>query len=287
MKFLISILAHEKPEIVIDQIENIHRWVPDAWIILHLHRKFAWGPPRKRWERDTAERVDFSKYDRVMVNPTSYPTEWGNLHHAHNANFHYAKTQMDFDYFLLHSSSDLFVKKGVEDYIKKFDFGVSILPPQHDWGAPHMAEADPVFQNIMRDAGAKELWTSQIEGTFYKTEVFAQMLEIIERYHRYDPSKPYIHEELYYPTIAATLTGNRGSPFLIREDNTHLPKFEPALVDQVRAGTLPDHWHTRWRLGREVTSQVWEGKNLYAMRPIPRVLDHPLRVYIRNLSDGT
>jgi len=148
-----------------------------------------------------------------------------------------------------------------------------------------MAEGDPVFQNIMREAGAKELWTSQVEGTFYKKEIFKEIVKIIEKYHRFDPRKPYIHEEFYYPTITSALDVKRGFPFLLREDRTHLPKFEPALVDRIRAAGLPDHFQTRWKLGREVTSQVWEGKNLYALRPIPRVLDHPLRKYIRELED--
>jgi len=285
LKYLVSILAHEKPEIVIDQINNISKYLPDAWIVLHLHRQFAWGPPRRFRGYSDAEKVDFTKYDRVLVNPVSHRTEWGNLHHAHNANFHYAATQIDFDYFLLHSSSDLFVRKGASEYIDQWDMGVSILPPQPNWGAPMVAEADPVFQNIMKEVGAKELWTSQVEGTFYRKEVFADMLKVIEKYHRFDPKLPYIHEELYYPTIASVLTAKRGFPILLREDKTDLPKFDSTLVDKIRAGDLPDHFKTRWKLGREVTAQVWEGKQLYAIRPIPRVLDHPLRTYIRELKD--
>lgn len=284
MTFLISILAHEKPEIVIDQIENANRYLPGAWIVLHLHRKFAWEPPKKFQLGSQKPTVDFTQYERVLVNPISHRTEWGNLHHAHNSNFKYAATKLDFDYFLLHSSSDLFVRKGVEEYIKNWDMGVSVLPPQHSWGAPFMAEGDPVFQKIMEDAKAKELWTSQVEGTFYRKEIFQKIVETIERHHTFDPSKPYIHEELYYPTIASAMDAKRGFPYLLREEK-ELPKFEPALVDRIRAADLPDLVKTRWKLGREVTSQVWEGKNLYALRPIPRVLDHPLRTYIRNLDN--
>jgi len=285
MKLLLSILAHEKPEIVIDQIENVHRYLPGAQIVLHLHRKFAWEVPKRFQIGRAKPTVDFTQYEGVIVNPVSHRTEWGNLHHAHNSNFKYAATKIDFDYFLLHSSSDLFVRRGVEDFISKWDMGVSVIPPQHDWGAPLMAEGDPVFQKIMKEAGASELWTSQVEGTFYRKELFAEMVRIIENHHTFDASKPYIHEEFYYPTIASAMTGNRGFPYLIREDNTHLPKFDVNLIDRIRTGDLPDHFQTRWKLGREVTSQVWEGKSLYALRPIPRVLDHPLRTYIRNLDN--
>jgi len=284
MKFLISILAHEKPEIVIDQIENAHRYFPEASIILHLHRKFAWEPPKRFQIGRQKPTVDFTQYERVMVNPVSHRTEWGNLHHAHNSNFKYAQTKLDFDYFLLHSSSDLFVRPGVAGFVSKYDMGVSLLAPHADWGAPLMAEGDPVFQRIMKEAGAKELWWSQVEGTFYRRELFAEMVRIIENHHTFDASKPYIHEEIYYPTIASALAGNRGFPYLIREDRSHLPPFTTELIDRIRDESLPDHFMTRWKLGREVTSQVWEGKSLYALRPIPRVLDHPLRTYIRSLD---
>lgn len=275
MRFVVSILAHERPEIVHDQIQNIFRYLPDSAVVLHLHVKFDWGEKTE----------DFSQHSNVFVNPQSLPTFWGNLHHAHNSNFRFASTLAKFDYFLLHSSSDLFVKFGVDRYIEGHEVGVSLVPPQPTWGAPLFAEGDPVFQKIKKESGAKELWCSQVEGTFYKREIFGEMVSIIEKNFDYRKTLPYVHEEIYYPTMASGLGIPLGFPYLLREDKTNLPQLDAVLVEQIRSGELVDHFITRWKLGREVTSKVWEGKSIFAMRPIPRVIDHPVRRYIRELAE--
>lgn len=276
MKFVVSILAHEKPEIVQEQIQNTLHFLPGSVIILHLHVSFDWG----------GNLVDFANNDTVFVNPNPLPTLWGNLHHAHNSNFHYARSLFDFDYFLLHSSSDLFVRLGAADYIPTVDAGVSQVAPLPIWSAPLFAEGDPVFQRIARDAGADELWCSQVEGTFYRREVFQEMVDIIERHFDYRHTLPYVHEEIYYPTIAKAMKINRGLPYLLREDKEKLPKLDTALVDSIRRGELSDHHVERWKLGRMVNAKVWEGKNIVAMRPIPRVPDHPVRQYVRSLVEA-
>lgn len=275
MKFAVSILAHEKPAIVLDQIANFRRFLPDAAIVLHLHVKFDWG----------GRPQDFTNIEGVFVNPDSLPTAWGNLHHAHNANFHFAKKLLDFDYFLLHSSSDLFVRKGAEGYIPRHEAGVSFLPPQPIWGAPLFAEGDPVFQRIMKDAGADELWWSQVEGTFYSRKAFNEIVGIIERHFDYRRTLPYVHEEIYYPTIAKGLGIRAGYPILLREDKASLPPLDSRLVEAIRSGKLEDHRISRWKLGRQVEAKVWEGAHIYAMRPIPRNLDNPTRAYIRLLEN--
>lgn len=276
MKYVVSILAHEKPEIVRDQIQNILQFLPGSAIVLHLHVQFDWG----------GTPVNFADNESVFVNPNSVPTFWGNLHHAHHANFHYARSLFDFDYFLLHSSSDLFVKSGAAEYIPTVDAGVSRVAPQPSWSAPLFAEGDPVFQRIAKDAGADELWCSQVEGTFYRREVFQEMVEIIERHFDFRNTLPYVHEEIYYPTIANAMKLKIGSPYLLREDKENLPKLDNALIDLIRKGELPDHHISRWKLGRMVNAKVWEGKNIFAMRPIPRTLDHPVRQYVRSLMEA-
>ncbi len=264
---------HEKPDVVIDQIKNIRYYVPNAKIVLHLHVNFAW----------CGSNVNFNSFDNVIVNPVSVPTFWGNLHHAHHVNFHFAKSQFEFTHFLLHSSSDLFTRIGVEDFISSEDAGVSMVPPQPTWGAPHFAEGDPVFQGIMRDAGAQELWCSQVEGTFYRKDLFEEMVAIIERHFDYRSTLPYVHEEIYYPTIINGLGVKHGDPYLLREDKKGLPMFRPELIDQIHAGQIEDYHVSRWKLGRLVETKVWSGKNIYALRPVPRDVSHPIRQRVREL----
>lgn len=275
MRLLVSILAHEKPDIVRDQIENFQRYLPNAAIVLHLHVNFDWGGPIQ----------DFANISNVFVNPRSLPTFWGNLHHAHNANFHFASSVTEFDYFVLHSSSDLYVRKGAELTMGAHAAGVSFVPPQPSWGAPLFAEGDPVFQAIMRDAGATELWCSQVEGTYYRRDVFADMVAIIERHFEFRKTLPYVHEEIYYPTIAKGLGVDCGYPILMREDRENLPSLDTSLVDLIRSGGLEDHSIARWKLGREVTAKVWEGSGIFALRPIPRMMDNSVRTYIRSLEE--
>ena len=267
---------HEKPDVVEDQILNFNRYFSDSSIVLHLHTSFQWNgaDPEssiKRW----------SKFDNVIVNPKSVRTEWGNLFRAHHENFKYAASVKKFDYFCLHSSSDLFVRKGAASIIEGYDCGVSLVAPQPTFGFDLIAEGDPVFKAICRDCGAKELWTSQVEGTYYRAEVFQELINRIERHYHFDETLGYVHEEIYYPTIAASLDLNRGTPYLMREDRTHLPKFDKSLVDQIANGELEDHHMKRWKLGREVDSLVWRGSEICALRPVPREVNDPLRITIR------
>ncbi len=277
MQLVASILCHEKPDIIRDQIANFQAFLPGVAIILHLHVDF----------QQIARAENFEKIDQVFVNPVSVPTFWGNLHHAHHSNFHFAKKTLGFDVFLLHSSSDLFVHGGAVDFINKFDAGVSFVAPQATWGGPLFAEGDPVFQRIMADANAKELWCSQVEGTFYRREVFNEIVSLIERHFDFRKTRPYVHEEIYYPTIAKAMDIQIGHPYLLREDKELLPALDNALVDIIRAKNLPDYEVSRWKLGRQVTSTVWKGQDIFAMRPIPRVMDHPLRAYIRSIQGAT
>lgn len=283
LKLVVSILAHEKPEVVLDQLANLRHFLPDATVVLHLHRQFAWMEKKSLFGYPESAFVDFAKQPNVLVNPKSVTTLWANLHHAHHANFHYACRELDFDYFLLHSSSDMFAREGVEQYVSQHDCGVSILAPQPEFGYALRAEGDPVYQAIARDAGAKELWISQVEGTFYRRELFADLVARIERHHKFDPSKSYVHEEIYYPTIISAMNVKRGYPYLLREDRAELPSLDEKLVELIRAVGLPDHFKERWRLGRRAVYQVWEGKHIYAMRPVPRVYNHPLRQCLRDV----
>lgn len=276
MKYALSILAHEKPDVVVDQIRNIAHFVPDATIVLHLHVNFDWG----------GAKINFSEFDNVLVNPASTPTFWGNLHHAHHLNFHFASRELEFTHFLIHSSSDLFVREGVAGYIDKHEAGLSLVSPMPSNNTPMFAEGDPVFQKIMSEAGSKELWCSQIEGTFYKKELFAELVARIERHFDYRNTLPYVHEEIYYPTIMSGLGIEFGDPYLLREDKENLPTFNPALVDMIRNGEVSDYHIVRWKLGREVDSTVWHGENMYAMRPIPRVIDHPIRQHVRSIMEA-
>ena len=157
MKFAVSILAHEKPAIVLDQIENFRRYLPDSAIFLHLHVKFDWeGAP-----------YDFSQLDGVFVNPNPLPTQWGNLHHAHNSNFHFAEKQLNFDHFLLHSSSDLFVRQGATQYIPQFEAYTGALIPLMGQGpkaVPVLIKYEPLVEAIFTGDLTPEEALSQFEG---------------------------------------------------------------------------------------------------------------------------
>ena len=114
---LFSIPVHEKHDIINNQIENILNNNPRCKIIIHANKSFY----------DFSEK--YINYDNVYINSNRLDYIWGNgLLNIHSNNFLEAiKLNLNFDYFIIISSNEMFIKKGCIDYISEYKNGIQLI----------------------------------------------------------------------------------------------------------------------------------------------------------------
>ncbi|MBE5832914.1 MAG: hypothetical protein E7306_14400 [Butyrivibrio sp.] len=205
MTIAISIPVHEKQYVVIDQIKNIRKYVPNSVIIIHISAEFT----------DYSVLADYIyAEDRVYLNPERLSSRWGRIVDAHISNYKYIKSIEAFDYFMLHASNDMYILPGVENYITEYDAGFhihKIYKPSRWWPGAYALE-DPVLKETIEMISAESVVATQVEGSYYKNELFGVIVAIIEKAReqvaqRHIPkwSKDYTREEVYFSTIAYKL----------------------------------------------------------------------------------
>ncbi len=219
MKIIISIPVHEEQDVVINQIDNIHKYIPKGIIVIHLNRTFV------ECDRVTAFVRDKSY---VYINPERLNCDWGNIIDAHISNYKYAKKLIEFDYILFQSSNDMYIIPGVEKYISCYAAGFHVhkIYKKSRWWPSGFALEDPILKEITNIIGA-DIVATQIEGSFYKKEIFDSIVRIIEQARLIVKkrnvlyAKNYTREEVYFSTIAYKLIsiqkGTRGYPVTYSE----------------------------------------------------------------------
>lgn len=199
MKIVISIPVHEKPDVIVDQIQNIKKYCVNAVIVLHISHSFF-----EKYSADSLQQL----HD-VYINPQNLETAWGNIIMTHVSNFEYISSLIDFDYFLMHSSNDMYVRHGLENYISKYDAGFcrrEVMLKYSMWWPGEAAWNDWQLKNIMIQIGQTRIFATQIEGTFFSKKIAQEIMRIIKE--NYKPNKndmPYTREEVYFSTIASSL----------------------------------------------------------------------------------
>ena len=280
MKVVVSLPIHNSIEVAQSQVKNIQYFLPGAVVVLHLSRNFEWGKGVKS--------LAPLEIDNVLINPERFPTRWGSglLVDVHNSNFKFAKENLRFDYFVMHSSNDLFVKKGVYDYISAFDAGCA----QWDFSSliqklktdshfseieiknEHPLQKDMALASMMKHLGLSEVLGSQIEGSFYKADIFEQMVGVIEKYYsclNYDLVYP--KEEFYYSTIVSKFAQSIGDVYTFFN-------WKSVITNEVVDNIRDNNPSCQNDLG------VFDFANIYNVKRINRDLGDPVRKYIMSLE---
>lgn len=199
VSMVISIPVHEKPDVIRNQIENFQKYITDMCIVLHISNGFF----------EHYRIADIGLLGDVYINPTHLDTKWADIIHTHLSNFHYISEQLDFDYFVLHASNDMYIRKGFTEYIKKYDAGFNIrkvIKKHSHWWPGDMAMEDKQLQEMMDDCGQTMIIASQVESSFYKREIMEKIVDMIEKHYDVEHKDgQYPREEIYFPTIASNL----------------------------------------------------------------------------------
>ena len=220
MRIVVSIPIHEKPEVVLDQVNNIKKFVPSAVIVLHTSEEFC-------DEFETYRLARKESFEDVYVNPTHFYVDWGDgaLMDVHISNYKYICGLMDFDFFILHASNDMYVKYGLQAYISGYDAGFQrhIIKESSQWWPGNKALKDGQVYYILNEVGGESIIASQVEGSFYKKDIFQKIIDTINKSEFLrDKGHKYTREEILFPTIADSLVdeGKRGYPIVFSEVHT-------------------------------------------------------------------
>lgn len=197
MKIVISIPVHEEKEVIVDQIQNYKRYINNPIIVLHVSESF--------YKQENGEFSEISKIKDVYINPTHFDVGWGNIAHVHISNYLYIRNVIkDFDYILMHASNELYVREGVEDYIRQYKAGFQrriLLCQKTMWCPCEAAHKDYLMHEVMKRCCAKYMVASQVEGSFYSSDIFEKIVEITQGID-FIQGESYTREELVFSTIA-------------------------------------------------------------------------------------
>lgn len=265
---IISIPVHEKTEVVIDQIINYRYFCPNFGIVLHISKGFDF---EHSFHTEKEFMFILSTFDNVFVNPNRLDTLFADIVHTHIANFEYISKLVDFEYFSLGASNDLFVRSmpNINEWEVNFNEGVFETAKAYMW-YKHGKNDEYLKRLVDYLGGANEdVILSQIEGTYFKKEIFGQIVETINKVYNYrevlqNKRIIYPREEIYYPTVAHLINKNfknRKIPYsLLTWGNPGCLVGEKDIADII-AGSK-------------------EGK--YNVKRITRNINHFMRFYIAN-----
>ncbi len=203
-KIMFSLLVHEEPLVILDQLVNLFKYNPNSMVVIHFNPKFS--------EKEGSLHYDdliamLSTWDNVYLNPERLPVGKDDIIQAHISNFMYVR-EVAFDYFYFIASNELFLKEGAEAFVSDYDYGCEKLK-KPKWHYIENLQRDKYLQAILAAVGGKEYYYSQIEGTFYSKKIMTRVSEVIfQEYDYRRQEEKYPRDEVYFSTLAVNLFPN-------------------------------------------------------------------------------
>ena len=178
---LFSIPVHENQDIINNTIENIFNFNPNCKIILHINKNFSSFSNSK------------SNYSNLYFNTSMIDyTRGGDLLAYHISNFKYAmKNNIEFKYYILCASNELYIKKGAVNYINAYKNGLQIVQynnidndnidndndelknNDNEWhNFKKKLDENVVISNLFDIIKNRTLCGGQAEGQFYEKDIF-------------------------------------------------------------------------------------------------------------------
>jgi len=206
---LFSIPVHEKQDIINNQIENILNFNPDSKIILHVNKSFKSFNP------------NLLEYNGVYVNSINLNYEYAKgLLLIHIKNFLEAiRLKINFKYFIILSSNEMFIKYGLINYIEKYKNGLQIIEfdKNIDWHNFHKnIEKDEIMVKMISELKINNFYGGQTEGQFYEKHIFEEISNIYLKYFGNIEINNFETEEIIIQTIFKSFNINYGKPFTLQ-----------------------------------------------------------------------
>lgn len=259
LTIMFSVPVHEKPEVVLDQICNLKYFNPNCGIVLHISTDFNWK------SGDIKEKEFLSIIGRirnVYINPNRLRSGLCDIIQCHISNFDYVSNVVDFHFFMLTASNELYIKRGLYKKIKSYGYGNVCFQISgkkwSQWEQGKGAHRDTVLKNIRQSYGQDKVYGAAVEGSFYNKEMMEQMCHDIKKYYDYKTMKEYYaREEVYFPSIAQ----------YIKKDGIKCYKEAVTYMD----------WDKELKV--DITD-IWKNKTYFSVKRVNRDLYDVLRRYI-------
>lgn len=275
---LFSIPAHENHEVLADTIANARKMNGDNHLFMVL--------PNGNWEDFDPQRINIPN---VYYNPHRLRSVHGNAHIVHHIlNFSVAvQMGLEFDYFAIMHTNELFVRSGMIDRITKADyalwFGPEQQPHEMTWPALGQGYAQQMFGDLFDPSDLSNYLGNVIEGSWWTKDLFAEIVEWTDGHYSLEELwLPWAAEECYFPTLSYHLSGK--APFLhpycaINHSSHNIE--EQVFVDTI----LANQPLTFWQPHNFVYNWApYPTEGIFSVKRIDRCTDDPLRSYIRILQ---
>ena len=299
--FIYSLPAHEKIEVLVDQINNTNKFNSQfsIRIVLHLSQRFVLS---------TSKIEMLAALPNVLINPERLLTGFmdGSLYEAHLSNISFVYSQQfEFGHIIFLASNLMFVK---QMFALKSDF----IGSSHDailhkgWYQGWMA---------MRDSNVNHfhLYGCQIEGLYISKALLNKMLPYLKEisYKNLFTIPEIVNRNLFFTKLIRQFRKKRFNKW-VKTDYLLRPKkwltFGIFPFARIAYATEEVYFSTIARLfenefifcGKEISFQNWKNQNIvtiesvnwlresgqtdfFCTKRVDRVYDDPIRTYIRNL----
>jgi len=302
--YVYSLPAHEKPQVLIDQIQNINKFNKNFTILIVIHLS-------QRFNLSDEELKCIASQPNVLVNPERLITGFmdGSLYEAHLSNISnlYSK-QIPFGHIIFIASNMMFVrqmKKITSDFIGSSHDAVT----HKGWFQAWMAVRD---KNVNRF----HLYGCQIEGLFISKKLLDKMLPFLKAISQKELflNPEALQRNTFYVKLIRQLRKLRFKRW-VRTNYPLKPirffTFSQFPFARIAYATEEVYFSTIARLfeteitfgGKEISYQDWKNSNIVTeesinwlrsdknehyvcTKRVDRVYDDAIRVYIRHLSDA-
>lgn len=281
MKVVVSIPVHEEKDVIKDQIRNIQFYIQHPIIVLHVSADF--------YEKEKGSFDELYGLKDVYINSKHYPVKWGDIAHVHISNFNYIKAIIgEFDYFIIHASNDMYIRKGIENYIVQYEGGIQrrILKSRKSmWWPCEYAWKDKKLKEIMDRCKAEYPVGTQIEGCFFKREVFEKLETYLCDFESWE-GVGYTREEIYFSTVLYHIVPEEkiGYPTTYSEVHRYdrgLWRLERLLYSfsmlPFVKGVFSEHKYEKWHC-RMVELYKKRASYAISVRDIKKIRKHPTAI---------
>jgi hypothetical protein len=225
-KLLFSIPVHENQNIINNQIENILNFNPNSKIILHVNKNF------------NIFNNNLTNYKNVYINTKRFNYIFAKgLLWIHINNFLEAVSlNLNFEYFIIISSNEMFIKNGLNKYIENTKNGLQIVEfdINNKWHNFHKKlEDDEIIKNLLKDLNLNNFYGGQTEGQFYEKDVFKNIANIYLKYFGNKELHNFETEEIIPQTIFKSFNISNSLPFTLQNYSNRIIYTEEFIKDLV------------------------------------------------------
>jgi len=225
-KLLFSIPVHENQNIINNQIENILNFNPNSKIILHINKNF------------NIFNKDYTSYKDVYINSKRFNYSFAKgLLWIHINNFLEAiNLNIDFEYFIIISSNEMFIKNGLNKYIENAKNGLQIVEfnVNNKWHNFHKnLDEDETIKNLLQELNLKNFYGGQTEGQFYQKDIFKNISSIYLKHFGNKELHNFETEEIIPQTIFKSFNINYSLPFTLQNYSNKIIYSEEYIKDLI------------------------------------------------------